>query len=295
MGNYKQGDVLWRHGTIGARREPSSHAVVVIAVNNEERLNGEKFYTCALISNKTSGRSGEIPIQDSEGSIAFINLSQIMIVGDRTFRPLGGEGDPKIGELSPIETARMKASLDALVTAEKAHFGKVVYSVTPSHDGVRGKPNRPYVLIGGMGRGTDVFFAVPVSSSPGQAQNGTAIKDLGEAGLVRDEGEASHFRLAWAGTINIKTSSQPAGRLSKTDGKSLYQQFVSFKKQLISGVVGGGVVKDTPSLSAHTLAKSETVSEGVVVTGKSFPTGLSRPETTSKTPIVKPAGIGVGR
>jgi len=291
MGNYKQGDVLWRHGTVGARREPSSHAVVVLAVNNEERLNGERFYTCALISNKPMGKSGEVPIQDSEGSVAFVNLSQIMIVGDRSLRTLNGGTEPKIGELSPAETARVKSSLDALVAVEKSHFGKVVYSVTPSHDGVRGKPNRPYVLIGGMGKGTDVFFAVPVSSSPGQAGNGTAIKDLDSAGLVRDEGEASHLRLAWSGTINTKTSSQPAGRLSETDGKNLYQQFVSFKKQLISGTVGAELREESPAKEIRPTADIRATAgspgrEGV------FPAGLSRGGAVSCSSAIKPAGIG---
>lgn len=257
MSDYKQGDVVWRHGTIGARRDPSSHAVVVIAVNNEERLTGEKFYTCALLSNKSSGRPGEIQIQDATGEGAFINLSQMMIAGDSTFRSVDGQGEAKIGKLSEVERAKMKTSLDALVAAEKAHFGKVVYSVTPSHDGLRGKPNRPYVLVGSLGKGSDVFFAVPVSSSPGQRGNGIPIQDLVSAGLVRDEGEVSHLRLAWSGTISSRTSSQTAGRLSEADGKNLYQQFVSFKKQLISGVVGGGVLEEKDP--------------------RAFPAGLGRP------------------
>jgi hypothetical protein len=262
MSNYRQGDILWRRGTIGAQREQSSHAVVILSVNDEELLNGERFYTCALISNRSNGRPGEIQIQDAEGGTAFINLSQIMITGERTFCSLDEATGPKIGELSGVELAKMKSSLDALISAEKAHFGKVVYSATPAHDGARGKPNRPYVLVGSMGKGTGVFFAVPVGSSPGASRSGTAIQDLDSAGLVRDAGEASYLRLAWSGTINAKTSSHPAGKLSENDSKSLYQQFLVLKKQIIDGVV-----KMKPALGNTQQNASP----------KTFPAGLALP------------------
>jgi len=235
MAAYQPGDIVWRRGTIGAKREPFEHPVVIMSVNSHETIGGQTLYTCSPITRNPEGRAGSIPFFAGGADTKYANLSKTLISGESTFQTPPGGGSPLIGRLSPEELSKLRAGIDAVMVPSSAHLGKIFYSATPSHDGVRGKTHRPYAVIGEIGRGSGSYLAVPVSSSPGVAGFGFKIENLSSAGLVRDEGEDSYTRFAWMATIDGRTSSHEAGRLSDRDRSALYQTFVAVKKMLMAG------------------------------------------------------------
>jgi hypothetical protein len=236
METYSPGDILWRRGTVGARKEMIDHPVVVVAVNRRETLGGKPIYTCAPVTNNPQGSSGAVPFLEGSGT-KYANLSQLLIAGHDTFQPPAAGMAALLGRLSQGDMSRLRTTIDAVLVPSGALLGKIVYSATPSHDGVRGKPHRPYAVVGEIGRGSLSYLSVPISSAASEVGNGSTIKDLGAAGLLRDGGEDSHTRFAWTAALDARTSSKEAGRLSEEDKQILFRQFKAFKKMLIDGEI----------------------------------------------------------
>lgn len=288
MATYKQGDVVRRFGTLGARRDPEQHVVVILAVNQLGRIRGEQFYTCALLtaSPPTRGRATEIAGENTKK--AYIRFDYAMLSGESSLKNPDPTQQDKVGELSPSELISMRGTLDALLSADKNHFGKVVYSVTPSHDGVRGKPNRPYVLLSPVGKDSSAFFAVPVSSSPASTYHSHPIENLSAAGLNRDAGEASYLREDWLQTVDLRTASQPSGRLDENDRRQLYKAFSTYKKQLVAGEIGSA--KNDLESAIQSLSGNSPRPIGAPSPTSMFPSGClrapSQPIRTSSAPQV---------
>lgn len=266
MKSYSPGDIVWRRGTVGVQREPFEHPVVIVAVNQCETLGGKPIYTCAPVTNNPQGVAGAVPFGEPSGSKKYANLSRLLISGHDTFLAPEDGGEALLGQLTPQEMGKMRETIGAVLVPGSSHLGKIVYSATPSHDGSRGKPHRPYAIIGEIGRGSGNYLAVPISSGRSNFGNGACIQDLEAAGLTRDDGEASHTRLAWTSVLDARTSSKEAGRLAEGDKKVLYDQFKEFKKMLIAGAISKEAIKT-----------SEVDPE--MVSGPSpsalFPTGIS--------------------
>jgi hypothetical protein len=235
MALFQAGDIVLRRGTIGAQKDPFEHPVVVISVNDRETIGGQTLYTCAPLTHNPQSKTGAVPVKAGTDSAKYLNLSKLLIAGEGSFCCPAGASQPLIGRLTEQELSSVRGCIDALFVPSGAHLGKVFYSATPAHDGTRGKVNRPYAAIGEVGRGSGNFLVIPVSSSPSNEGNGFQISDLQSAGLLRDEGEASYTRFAWMATIDSRTSSKEAGRLSEADKGALYRQFLVAKKFLLSG------------------------------------------------------------
>ncbi len=274
MGAYRPGYIVWRRGTVGASREAIDHPVVIVAVNERETLGGQVLYTCAPVTSEPSSAAGAVEFRAGSEKKKYANLSRLLIAGGGTFVCPAGRETPVLGNMNSSELTAMKGTVDALMSVSGKHLGKILYSATPSHDGVRGKTHRPYALVGEIGRGSGHFIAVPVSSTPGPCSNGSEIADLKAAGLVRDEGEASYTRLAWTSALSTRTASKEAGRLSEGDRQNLYRQFLAFKGGLISGLdaeISGkaqGAGKEVESMRTPALPKP-TGLEGALTTDAS--------------------------
>ena len=249
MHRYAPGDIVSRYGTLGARRDPVTQPVLILATNTSEKMNGQALYTCMPVFSPSHRPNSADSLQITQDGASGLwgSLGQICMTGEETFT--SGVN----AQLDPKELAAVRERLGRLSPSK--HFGEVVYSASPSHDGTQGKNNRPYVRIGEIGKNTNKFLCIPISSHPAQSGAGFEITDRQAAGLSRDDGDKSFTRDSWLCAVSGDQSSLPAGKLSEADRKELMASFQHLKQCLVKGEI-----TPTPPVPLPKIHSPETLS-----------------------------------
>ncbi len=223
---------------MGVQKEPSKTPVLILAVHRDEGIHGKPIYTCAPICDKPFNLPGDCPIKMPSGKTSTARLGKFLIAGEDSIIKCAN-GTKVFHRASDQEISTVRMKMEALLAPQKTVLGTVVHSATPSHEGGRGKVNRPYVLVCEIGKGSGNYWAVPVSSRIGKEGLGARIDDLEACGLRRSEGYQSHTRLSWSASVSRHTSdlSQKSPKLSPSDMAKFVPQVKKFARMLIGGEV----------------------------------------------------------
>jgi hypothetical protein len=234
----RAGDIVWRIGTVGVQKEPVKIPVMILAAHRDEGIHNRPIYTCAPICDKPFKLPGDCPVKMPSGKSSTVRLGKFLIAGEESLIKRDGVVKP-FHRASSDELSSVRMKMEALLTPQQPVLGTVVHSATPSHEGGRGKVNRPYVLVCEIGKGSGNYWAVPVSSRESKIGLGAKIGNLEACGLRRSEGYQSYTRLSWSASVAGRTSDLDAKspKLSQGDMIKFVSQVKNFAKMMVMGEV----------------------------------------------------------